>query len=415
MIVAGLYNQDSSFFEITSSDINDRVISKDIISFSYTEEIQRFNTGTLSIHDPDHFYSKVLRVGANLDISFGYEKQSLSKNTALLVKQNPVQVFGGLSRTGIQAYIQNPSGVAGNNGVVRFNCNFYGKEYLNPKQYRLHTGITKAALVTQLLQEIGCIDLFVNFSRGTELLDQNTQIIQRETNYKFLLKYAREWRVIFKVGYNSKGLMTGLFISPDLIGSPKIAPLMSGAIGGYSVLLEYGQGVGNVIEYTWKNHTGDGGSGDNTRIIYGADGRPTFIRYVTKGDTIKAYKLNQDRIRRHLEKIGDFSDRFIKMKEWLNAQDFEEVKWAFDPIELSTAPQGLGYSMNAKLFGNPLLSAPVEILYGEGFPVFFTPKSDALGLSKFYGKKITHIIDNTGYKCNLEVMDAFTAFGGLLL
>lgn len=412
MIIAGIYNQDSSFFEIESPDINDRIFTEDIISFSYTEEVQRYNTGSLSIRDPDHFYSKVLRMGARLTISFGYNKFDLSEKAVLLLKENPTQVFGPSARTGIRAHIQNPSGTANNSGVVTYNCNFYGAEYLNPKQYRLHTGITKSALVTLLLTEMGCTLFEVNFTRGNELLDINTQIIQRETNYRFLLKYAREWRAVFRIGYNPKGLMTAVFVSPNLLGSPSIAILMAGALGGDSIFLEWKQGVNNVIEYTWKNHAGDGGNGDNTRIIIGADGRPTFIRYVTKTDTIKAYKLNPDKIKEKLKASGNFGDKVLKMKEWLDAEDFETVKWAFDPIDLPTAPQGLGYSMNVKMFGNPLMSAPLKVFYGEGFPVFFTPRVKKLHPVSFYGKKVTHTIDRSGYKIDLEVMDAFTAFGG---
>lgn len=414
-IVAGLYNQDSSFFEITSPDISNRVMNEDIISFAYTEEMQKYSTGSLSMYDPDHFYSKILRNGARLDISFGYGRPEVSKQAALLPKQNPNQVFGANARVGVKGRVINPSGAGSSSGVITYNLNFYGSEYLQSKRYRVHVGLTKGALVSQLLLEIGCDVIEVNFTRMNELLNLNTQIFQRETNYRLLNRFAREWRTIFRISYNSLGQMTALFISPSYLGSQSIAPLMSGAIGGSSIFLEYGQGVDNVIEFTWKNHVGDSGSGDNTRIIYGADGRPTFVRYVTEGETVKVYKLNTQRIKNKVKTALDKSQGIALMKEYLFATDFEQVKWAFDVSTETTAPQGLGYSLNAKIMGVPLFSAPISVIFGEGFPIWFTPQNEAIHIVKYYCRKITHTIDRSGYKCDLEIMDGFTLTGGSLI
>lgn len=415
MIVAGLYNQDSSFFEITSPSVTTRVLSDSIISFSYTEECSRYNTGTLQIFDPDQYYSNILRLGTPIEIEFGYSKQdniSISNQINLL---NPNQVTGINKRSGIRATIQNPSGRAGADGVIIFNCNFYGSEYLNPKKYKVWTGITKAQMVWLVLIEIGCnIDsIEVNFSRGNEFLDLNTQIIQRETGYRLLMRLASEWRTIFRISYDSKGTMSGIFVSPGYIQNANISRIMSGAIGGNSIFIEYQFGVCNVIEYEWKNHAGDGGSGDNARIVYGADGTPTIMRYVTEGDKVVVYRLVPERIQKKLEKAGSLTDRIELMKAWMGASEFSEIKWAFDQIEQTTAPQGLGYSMNVKMFGNPLTSVPLRVIYGKGFPRWF---SDSKGtISNYYCKKVNHTIDRGGYKMDLEIMDAFTMNGGSLL
>lgn len=414
-IVAGLYNQDSSFFEVTSPDISDRVMEEDIISFNYTEEMSKYNTGSLVMNDPDHFYSKILRLGARLDVSFGYGKSDISKQALLLSKQNPEQVFGGNARTGIKGRIISPSGSGSSSGVVTFNCNFYGSEYLQNKNYRVHVGLTKGALVSQLLLEIGCSVIEVNFTRMNELLNLNTQIFQRETNYKLLNRFAREWRALFRISYNSLGQMTALFISPSYLGAPSIAPLMSGAIGGSTIFLEYKQGVSNVLEYTWKNQIGDSGSGDNTRIIYGANGQPTFVRYVTTTESVKVYKLNTQRIKDKVKTALNQSKGIALMKEYLTATDFEQVKWAFDLSTETTAPQGLGYSLDAKIMGVPMFSAPISVLFGEGFPVWFTPQNPSSHIVKYYCRKINHSIDRSGYKCDLEIMDGFTLTGGSLI
>lgn len=414
MALAFLESKDSAYFKITSKDITDRIFTEDIISFNYTEEISRYNSGSISVYDPDHFYSKVLRFGALLEIEFGYSNPS-NIFTSLLSSSNPNEAFGAGVRTGIKAYIQNPRGNAGANGVVTYNCNFYGSEVLSTKKYRTHTGITKGALITLLMTELGVVAPTVNFLTQNELLDANKQIMQRETNYKLLLRLAREWRCIFRVSTSPLGTLTGIFISTNNIDLKTLPQQLSGAIGGDSLFLEYQSGVRNVLEYEWENHQGKSGSGDNVRIIQGADGKPQFIRYVAQGDTIKAYRFNPEKVKARLKAQGNFIKRFDKLKEWLSVSDFEKVKWAFDPVKLSTAPQGLGYSMNCKMIGNPLMSAPLKIYYGQGFPVFFTPKVVKGHITNYYCSKVQHTIDRSGYFMDLEIADAYTASGGMLV
>lgn len=413
--LATLQNQDSSFFEITSPNISSKIFTEDIISFSYTEEIHRYNTGSLQIYDPDHYYSKVLRYGAQLNISFGYRSGDPVVGTDTFSK-NTTQLFGASMRTGIKAYVQNPKGNAGSDGVVTFNCSFYGSESLMSKEYTVHKGMTRSTLVTTLLTGMGVVVSNVNFNSGSELLSENKAIFQRETNYRLLLRLAREWRCIFRISQNSVGVLTAIFISPQYLDLTNLSANLSGALGGDSVLLEYQNGSKNVIEYSWENHQGKSGAGDNVRIVMGANGKPSFIRYQAEGDTVKAYKLNTDRIKERLKNSEGFSDRFAKLKEWVSTSDFESVKWAFDPVEIKTAPQGLGYSMNVKMLGNPLLSAPLKIFFGDkGFPVFFTPKTKAGRLNNFYCNSVTHNIDRSGYKMDLKIADAYTATGGMLV
>lgn len=428
MISIGLYNKDSSFFNIESTGSSvqggivgltkikpDRVSNEDVISFNYTEEMGRYNSGTISLNDPNHVYSNILRVGTSLNISFGYMNEDLSGNAALLAKKNPSQVLGANVRENIRAVVQSPNGTGSSDGRITFNCNFMGGEYLNNTQRRVHVGMTKGVLVQQLLEEIGVESYLVNFSRQGELLDANTQIFQRETNYRLLLRFSREWRTIFRISYNSKGQMTAVFISPSLLKNSQIASLMSGAIGGSSIFLEYKSGVNNVIEYNWKNNAGESGSGDNVRIVYGADGKPTFLRYVTEDDKVKVYQLNTERIRKELEKKESIVEKAQLTKEYLSQTEFSKVKKFFDEVEIKTAPQGLGYSMDVKMLGNPLTSAPLTVLYGEGFPRWFSPTNEITRLSYYYCNKVTHAIDRSGYKMDLKIADAFTLTGGSLI
>ena len=416
-MIAGLYNQDSSFFSITSPDIKlpEKVLNEDIISFTYEEEVGRFSTGTLSIIDNEHYYSQVLKMGAKLEVSFGYATRDLSENAALLAMKNFDQLKGGTARTGVRAFIINPSGSASADGKVIYNCNFYGREYLNPKKYATHTGIPKKNLVRNLFADMGIFNFYINFTRGNELLNKNTQIMQRATSYRLLLKLAREWRCIFRVGNAPDGSLTAVFISPEYIGNPIVAKTMGEAVGGSSIFVDWKEGVGNTMEYTWKNHQGANGTGDNVVPVMGPNGQMTFMRYVTKGDTIKAYEFKPERVKKKLESAGGTLEKIKLMAEFVSVTDFAEIEQYFVPVDIDTAPQGFGYSMQLKMLGMPLMSVPIKVVFGEGFPIWFNPKDPDKHRITFYSRKVTHRIDNQGYKMDLDIVDAFTYMGGTLL
>lgn len=418
-IVAGITNQDSSFFSIKSSNVSgDRaVLNEDIISFSYEEEIYKFGMGTLAVYDDEHYYSQVLRQGAILDISFGYASPDASVNAVLLASKNPNQLFGGQARTGVKAYIMNPSGKCGADGRKIYNCNFYTIEAGGKKQFRTHTGITKRTLVGNLFAEMGIFFTEIGFTRGNEILNRNTQIVQNCSNYRLLFRLAKEWRAIFRISTLPDGSLSGLFVSPKYIGTGNIGKLMSGAVAGDSIFLEYGEGVANVIEYSWKNHQGGSGAGDNVRLVMGADGTYTTQRYSAKTDSIVTYRFYPERVKRKIQGAYDQGKALDLMKKFLQVTDFNDLlrQGFFEPIVQPTAPQGLGYSLQAKMFGVPLMSAPLKVLFGGGFPVWFNPKSDKTHVVSFFARKVSHTIDNSGYKMDLDIVDAFTLTGGSLI
>lgn len=411
MPLAYLEGMGGSYFKITSKDISDKIFTEDIISFTYTEENYRTRTGSLSVYDPGHFYSKVLRFGAVLNIEFGYLKENEFFNPKIQ-QQNPTQLFGAGKRTGIKAYIQNPKGTAGSNGVVTYNCNFYGWEAMQSPKKVIHVNISRGDMIRKLMQDIGVINPIINFSSQNRILNADTQIPQTETSYRLLLRLAREWRVIFRISNDAKGLLTGIFISPDKIDLPSLPQQLSGAIGGDSIYLEYGSGEQNVLEYSWENHQGKSGSGDNVQIIRGADGKATFLRFVAKGDTIVAYKFKPEIVKKRLKAEGNFIKRLDKLKEWVSTNDFQKISWAFEPYKQSTAPQGLGYSLKCKMIGNPLMSAPLKVYFGNGFPVFFTPKKKKGHITNYLCNSVVHTISAQGYFMDLDIADAFTASGG---
>jgi len=410
----GIYAQDSSYFNITSPDIKDleySVVNDDIISFSIEEEAHKMLTGSIQIFDPLHVYSKIFRIGAKLNIEWGYKEFEFSTFSVIAQKENLNESFGAYKRKGIKACVQSPAGSGNSDGTITFSLNFYGSEYLNAKQHRTHSNMTRGTLIIKLLSEMGCNVVDVNFTTQNEYLGDNTAIMQRETNFALLRTLSFEWRTIYRIGYDSRGIMTGCFLSPSQLETSKIVSRFSNAVSGDSIYLDYKGNVNNVIDYSWQCHAGENGSGDNVRITIGADGSPQFYRFVTENETVKVYRLRPERIRAKLKESGNFKGQFALMKEWMNVNDFSQIKQYFDEIDQSTAPQGLGYSMKVNMLGNPMMTVPSKVYFGSGFPDFFSQKK-GVELTTFYCRKVNHTIDRSGYKMSLDVADAYTMNGG---
>ena len=96
-------------------------------------------------------------------------------------------------------------------------------------------------------------------------------------------------------------------------------------------------------------------------------------------------------------------------------KNFEEVKWAFDEVDQSTAPQGMGYSCNCKMIGDPFLTVPYNILFKEGFAAPLTQSHDPLSKqTTFFIKKSTHTFSKSGYFTDVEIVDAYAATGSFI-
>jgi hypothetical protein len=75
----------------------------------------------------------------------------------------------------------------------------------------------------------------------------------------------------------------------------------------------------------------------------------------------------------------------------------------------TTAPQGIGLSVNLECIGSPLNTVPARAKFGMGFPdILRTPL-------RFYQTTVTHRIDRNGYNNQIEIADAFTLSGGSLV
>jgi phage protein D len=420
----GINNADSSFFNITSDDIdlfNSRrnkdveekiAINEDIISLTIVEECQKINSGTLQIYDPNLVYPRLLRMGMRLNISWGYEKPDDNIRTLLAFNKNPTETTGLFKRTGMSAYITSPSGSGNERGFSVYNCNFYGSEFSKNKERKVYKNGTKSSVVLEVLDRMGVDSAEILFTRGTEIIKPDTQIVQWQSDFKFLQKMAREWRAIFRIGHTPLGTLHAIFIDYDKFNIVQFQKIVTGAAFGNTIYLGWKWDINNVRSYTWQNHAGESGTGDHIRLVQ-IDGRQTFIKYVAEKETVKAYRFMPEKVTAEIKRkmnIGNISSVLEYVNWAMNVQDFEEIKDYFTPYEESTAPQGLGYTINLNMLGNPLITPPLGCSFGKGFPDIF---SDAkLKQNKMFIRRVEHKIDRSGYTIQAEAVDTLTYTGG---
>lgn len=411
------YSQKNFYFKVTSPDVKSTktIFTKNIISFSIKEELRRMSVGSITLHDPDLVYSKMIRAGAQLNIEWGYREPPFGlRNLAGKINALGDEAYGAAARTNFKATVQHPSGGGSGDGSTRYNINFFGREYLNGKSYKVHNVTNRFQVISNAMDDLGISskNKFIDFKKGSETLSSNTQTLQRETSFRFLLRLAGEWRAVFRIGYNAEGETVGLFLDYAKLENPDYLSALSVISGGSHVLFDYKKPNGNVLEYTWKQNAGTQGGGDNVRIVMGANGKPQFFRYVAERETVKVYRLVPERIEADLRKEKGFLGKADKLADWLNVSDFKAIRKYFDEVEQSTAPQGYGYEITLKTIGNPLLTAPVTAVFGSGFPAMLTRDTKQKNPNFFYVNAVEHLIDTSGYYNQISVMDALSITGG---
>lgn len=407
--MAGLTNKDSSFFEIRSPDssVDERLTTADFISLSVNEKMNQLTQGTLTLRDPNLVYARILRLGVRLRIVWGYRNRDESPRTELAPIQNDDEFTGSIERRGLEVMVEAPSGQGDGEGRRTYNCNFTALGLRGEDQVREFRSGTKASVVHEVLDELGVprANRDVRFARGSEPVTDAQPVRQTESNFAFLTRLAsREWRVMFAMNYDQKGAIHAIFVDPELLGKTSYAQEVLGA-RGRSNLLDYMGVVSNVINYSWKNNAGRSGTGDSVQIQI-VDGQPTFQRYNVETQQVVTWRLQPELIDAELDRKRDeagIAGVAGLTADILGAQSFEEVKRFFVPVEQSTAPQGYGYEVKARMFGNPMTMAGNLIEFGAGFP-------DVLGNDQtgWYAVGVGHRIDGTGYFMDVDVADAFT-------
>lgn len=427
-----IQNADSSFFVIKCEQLKSadkdltRYLQENVISLTINEEYNLPVNGTLTMHDPNLVWSRILRNGMELDLTWGYKKWNKDPLELGITTQNHKELVGGAERRGLKCLIMTPSGNASSNGNITFNATFYASEMFTQFKPRIWTGGTKGEMIRALLKDIGCERAMVKFKRENEKIGQ---MIQDSGSYKFLQRMSWEWKTAFQVGYNKNGKRIGLFIDPSVIDRDIYIQGVTGARGSWRTL-DYKGGMANVIEYSWRQHVGENGTGDNIRIIpVSGDNGTTFVfqRLVAKTETVETWVLNTELMKKEMGEKANIAEKYDLLVEWLSNNNWDEIKKYFTSVPATTAPQGFGYTINLKMLGDPLITTPLQVRFGVGFPdrlgQGFPSKptqgkmpasTDAVNkaLTTFFVKKITHTIAQTGYLCDLEIVDALTQFGG---
>ncbi len=404
--MAGLTNKDTSFFQIESPDleIDTLIHTRDLISLSIVEQLYQMTQGTIKLRDPNHIYSRILRIGARLKLGWGYREWDAHPRALGAQVQNLDEFTGQIERRGLEVRIDSPSGDADQQGRVSYNCNFTAIQWRGDTNVRTFASGNRADVVHTVLDELGVSRTRrdVRFQRDAETLTSETAVRQTESNFAFLTRLAsREWRTFFAMNYDQAGNLWAIFVDPDLIGVSAYQNAVMGTFGR-SNLLDYQGNVSNVISYGWRNNAGRSGTGDSVQIAM-VNGQPTFVRYNAETQQVVTWRLRSDLVEAELERAGTLRNQAIITRDVLGARSFDEVKRFFEPIEHSTAPQGYGYEVDAKMLGNTMTMAGNLVEFGFGFPpVLGNPQTN------WYARSVNHTITTEGYKMDVGVADAFS-------
>jgi hypothetical protein len=400
----GLYNKDSSFFTVESADVQTdfKNMTKDVVGINIQERMGELISGTLTLRERNFAYSRILRNGVELKISWGYKKHDTSPESLLLATTNPDQLTGQLERRGLVARIMNPSGSCSANGEMLYNCNFSTLGWRGDSKYTPYQNMTKQTVISQVFDEIGVDPLFreINFRIMNEHVDWEYRY---ETAFAFLTRKAKEWHSFLRLGYTQDGKIAGCFLDAAFMPLSNFKNWITGA-SGKSYHLEYMYGINNVISYTWKNNEGENGAGDGVRAIQ-VDGKIVFEHYVVENEQVITYRLNVEKMQKEKDAVGIVSGSSGQIKlisDWLNTKTFEDVKRFFDPVSQSTAPQGFGYTINCEMLGDIMMTPTTLITFGHGFPERMGGSS-----TNYYAHTVNHKLDRNGYKMSAEIVDAF--------
>lgn len=430
----GFQNYDSSFFNLTVEGIKDPAMNKDIsdriISFEIVEEMGKVITGNIQLQDMDDLrYTNVLK-GKKIAVKWGYSSMDITGQQEFRKRNNSRELYSPtLVNRYVRGRITNPSGGGDENGNFTYNCSFLGMEYDDKTKARkkAFTSGTKKDAVIQTFLDMGLSldNIYVDFRRGNEKVTRDTAIRPVGSNFRFLAKYAMEWRAMFRIATSNQVInpladppeysLVGLFCDYDKDAS--VAAFLKRTLGadGDSSTFEYKlTGSPNVKSYTWQQNQGQAGSGDNVRVVV-VNGKTEF--YYMKADTeqVVYYKLNTKKMQGELAQQGDVSSQ----AKWVTKM-FDEANEGMDnlvrqgyfyPVNESTAPQGVGLTATMEVIGNPLYTCPARAKFGRGFPDIFNVKKGLI----FYQTRVSHKINRLGYTCTIQIADAFTVSGGSLV
>jgi len=329
----GLENRDSSFFTVESPDIEltEADFNKNLIALSISERMSAIPQGTLSFYDPKHYFSRVLRTGVTLKISWGYKNQYATPDSLIAEKLNFDEVSGQLTRRGYQGFVSSPTGAGSQNGVVTYNCNFSSFGFRGEETSVHYTTGTKKTVVETAFNTLGVspVKRIIDFTLQSDAISEDKYVRQDESTFAFLNRMAIEWKAVFHIAFSPSGEAVGFFIDQNKLGT---IPLPQWALeaGGASNAIGYMGELNNVKSYTWTSSESESGIGDNIRMDI-VDGQIIFRRYVAEEETVITYRLDQKKIQEVYADAGvDGLGQQVKLtRELLSLQDFEQIKHYF--------------------------------------------------------------------------------------
>lgn len=399
-----IWQNDTAFFQAQLADAAvDKLINpRDIKGLHVTEEINQMTTGQISLIDNKNIYSRILKRGAKLKISWGYK--SISQRLDFL---NPGAdtAIRGLVRRGLEVTVQGPSGGGDNGGIISYNVGFLATAMRGTKEHIIYESGTKQQVVEQVMNRIGVVLTEVLFDRMQETYSSESYERQYETDFQTLARWAREWRVIFRLGHTPDGNLAGIFIDPYRLPQSNLIPIMSGA-GVQTADLWYRAGKSpNLLNYDWQHQDGLNGSGDGVNVTV-VNGQTQFIRYHVEDEKVTAWRLNPDKIQAELNG-RDAAGQAALTQEILGAQSFSQVQRFFDPIESSTAPNGIGYSVTGRLIGTPYLIPGITARFYGNMPDFLTNPNSGNSIHYFF-RKVDHDLSLGGYFTDFDIADVYS-------
>jgi hypothetical protein len=403
---------DSSYFRIELSGISQlnplyEELTNKVISFSITEENNMMMTGDIVFKEDDNqMMSTILAVGKSLDITWGYKGNNITSLdiTAKMIS-NPTEIYSPAAPSRFcKGLIKSISGAGDASGKQEIRVSFVAlmlDKALKNRNFTNDTlpGCNRQMAVTVPMLELGATPI-IDFST---MMESTKEFQINQTNFRFLSNLAFKYNCLFRLGFTKLGTQVGLFCDYDNDTAIQAFINQCQSTLGVSCVMNYKLGSpANVKSYDWTINPSQGG-GDNVRIMY-QNGNPVFLRTIATPQSTIVYKLNSAKIATDLGAQGNPAKMVALVSELLKIDTMDELvnKKYFEPVSQTTAPQGIGMQINLEVLGNPYLSPPARIKFGEGFPNAVKIKTLI-----YFIQKVTHKIDRTGYSCTLNVIDAW--------
>jgi len=378
----------------------DLILPSDVIELSITEEMHKSVQGSFTLNDPSLMYGRILRPFAPANISWGYKANGapveslFGAGTADLFTQN-------LERRGLKVAIINPSGSATGQGNATFSCGFLSQGWFGKQSFTTYDSGTKETVLRGALTRMNVASSFILFDAANDSYSSESVERQSETDFQFVARLALEWRCLFKLGFAQDGTTYAVFCEPKYI--PMAQTTIAGAVKSMwlQAFLSWKSGDINdflCISYDWKNEEGENGAGDNVKIVY-VNGQPTYQRFTMQADTVTVWTLDTKAVDEFVRKGHDIGPI-------LNATDFnsDEIQQFWIPAKQTTAPNGLGYTVNVHMLGNPVITAGMSVFFNHGFPAHLT-RTKTGGPLQFFVRRVSHTLNMQGYFTDLEVVD----------